>query len=112
MRAGDLYLVDFGQPVRGVEQANVRPALVIHSESYLRIPNLALVCPITRVARGVPNHVPLPPSRDAGLRDESFVMTEQIRAVDRRFVGKHLGAAPVDVTNTVLRIIRDRLIAR
>jgi mRNA interferase MazF len=111
MRAGELYLVDFGEPVRGVQQANVRPAMVVHSDSYVRIPNLAIVCPITRVERRVPNHVAVPAGPDTGLGHVSFVMTEQIRVVDRRFVGASLGAAPRDVTNAVLRIVRDRIIA-
>jgi mRNA interferase MazF len=111
MRAGELYLVDFGPPSRGVEQANVRPAIVIHSDDFMRIPNLAVICPITKADRRVPNHVAIPPSAASGLRHPSFVMTEQIRAVDLRFVGVQLGSAPRDVTNTVLRILRERILA-
>jgi len=111
MRTGELYLVDFGAPSRGVEQANMRPAMVVHSDEFTRIPNFAVVCPITKADRRVPNHVTIPPSAGSGLRHPSFVMTEQIRAVDRRFVGVQLGSAPSDVTNTVLRILRDRILA-
>jgi mRNA interferase MazF len=112
MRAGELFLVDFGPPERGVELANVRPAIIVHSAGYLRIPGLALVCPITRSERDVPNHVAIPPSAQTGLRELSFVMTEQLRAVDRRFVATRLGSAPGEVVEAVLRIIRERHLAR
>jgi mRNA interferase MazF len=112
VRVGELYLVDFGAPNRGVEQANVRPAMVVHSDAFMRIPNLAVVCPITKAERGVPNHVAIPPVPGSGLRHPSYVMTEQIRAVDRRFVGARLGAAPRSVTNAVLLVLRARMIAR
>jgi mRNA interferase MazF len=109
---GELYLVDFGPPTRGVEQAHVRPALVVHSAAFNRIPRLAIVCPITKADRGVPNHVAIAPSQASGLHQPSFIMTEQLCAVDRRFATLRIGTAPPDVTATVLRIVRDRLIAR
>jgi mRNA interferase MazF len=112
VNTGELYLVDFGPPARGVEKANVRPALVVHSPAFNRIPNLAVVCPITKVDRGVPNHVAIPVTPDSGLDHPSYVMTEQIRAIDRRFVVTRIGAAPPAVTDSVLRIVRDRILAR
>lgn len=86
--------------------------MVVHSDELMRIPNLAVVCPITKAERGVPNHVAIPPASGSGLSHPSYVMTEQIKAVDRRFVGERLGAAPRSVTNAVLLVIRDRMIAR
>jgi mRNA-degrading endonuclease toxin of MazEF toxin-antitoxin module len=39
-------------------------------------------------------------------------MTEQLRAVDRRFVTTRLGRAPDEVIDAVLRVIREHLLAR
>jgi mRNA interferase MazF len=112
VRTGELYVVDFGRPdVRGFEQAGTRPALIVHSDAFTRIPNLALVCPLTTRHRGVPNHVGVPADERTGLRSDCFVMTEQLRAVDRRFVLSRIGAAPRPVVNSVLSILRDRLLA-
>ncbi len=111
MRVGEIYLVDFGPPTRGVEQANVRPAMVVHSDGFTRIPNLAIVCPLTTADRRVPNHVAVPPTPESGLRQPSYAMTEQIRAIDRRFVRARLGSAPRAVTSAVLRALRDRILA-
>jgi mRNA-degrading endonuclease toxin of MazEF toxin-antitoxin module len=109
VRTGELYLVDFGPPVRGYEQANVRPALVVHGDGF-RVPNLAIVCPITKAARGVPKHIAIAASAGSGLTQPSFIMTEQIRAVDRRFVAGRLGVAPREVIDTVLQILRWRIL--
>jgi mRNA-degrading endonuclease toxin of MazEF toxin-antitoxin module len=61
--------------------------------------------------RDVPNHVPVP-AGTAGLTRDSYVMTEQLRAVDRRFVGPLIGRAPQEITDQVLRVLRDRALAR
>jgi mRNA interferase MazF len=112
VRAGEIHVVDFGEPaIRGYEQAGTRPALVVHSEAFLRIPNLALVCPLTTRDRRVPNHVPVAADEQTRLRSNCFVMTEQVRAVDRRFVLGRVGVAPVPVVEQVLVILRDRLLA-
>lgn len=112
MRAGELWVVDFGPPqVRGYEQAGNRPALIVHSADFLRIPNLALVCPLTTRARGVPNHVSVPAGERTGLRADCFVMTEQVRAVDRRFVRLRIGTVTPETLETALVIIRDRMLA-
>jgi mRNA interferase MazF len=111
VRPGELYVVDFGPPDRGAEQAGVRPAIVVHREAFLRIPHLALVCPLTTVRRDVPNHVPVP-AGIAGLTRDSYVMTEQLRAVDRRFVGPRLGQASPEIIDRVLHVLVNRALAR
>jgi mRNA interferase MazF len=113
VRAGALYTADLGElHVRGAEQAGRRPVLIVHSHDFARIPNLALVCPLTTTNRGVPNHVLVRPDAHNGLRATCFVMTEQIRAIDLRFVHQHIGSVSRDVLAEVLTILTERLLAR
>ncbi|MDG4823556.1 type II toxin-antitoxin system PemK/MazF family toxin [Asanoa sp. WMMD1127] len=113
MRAGAIYIADLGQArVRGAEQGGVRPVLVVHGHDYERIPNLALVCPFTTTHRGVPNHVSVAPNADNGLVARSFVMTEQVRAIDTRFIRQHVGSLAPSVLAEVLTILTGRLLAR
>ncbi|GIF73118.1 type II toxin-antitoxin system PemK/MazF family toxin [Asanoa siamensis] len=111
MRAGAVFIAELGEP-RGAEQAGRRPVLVVHSHEFARIPNLALICPITMTSRTVPNHVAVAPDADNGLAAPSYVMTEQIRAIDIRFLHRHLGHVSREVLAEVLRILTERLIAR
>jgi mRNA interferase MazF len=56
---GDLVWLDFS-PQAGHEQAGRRPALILSPIAYNRRTGLALVCPLTRQAKGYPFEVPLP----------------------------------------------------
>ena len=85
--------------------------IVVHSDQFVRIPNLALICPLTTRRRGVPNHVQVFRDRANGLQHDCFVMTEQVRAIDRRFLLAPIGAVGPAVLDRVLRILRDRLLA-
>jgi mRNA interferase MazF len=113
VRAGEVFIADLGEAgVRGAEQGGLRPVLVVHSHDFGRIPNLALICPLTTTARGVPNHIAVQPDADNGLAEASFVMTEQLRAIDRRFIRRHVGNIGPKVLTDVLTILTDRLLAR
>jgi mRNA interferase MazF len=112
VRAGDLYVANLGRfGARGSEQGGTRPVVVVHGEQFGRIPSLALVCPLTVRRRGVPNHVPVLHDEVNGLRDDCFVMTEQIRAIDHRFLLAPIGAVGPAVLDRVLMILKDRLLA-
>jgi mRNA interferase MazF len=100
---GDLMLVQFG-PVRGSEQDGVRPALVISTREMHSLSRQAFVCPITRDIKPWPTKVFLP----EGLAAQGAVLSDQMRAIDRRerFVRK-LGQAP----ETCVSEVRDRVAA-
>jgi mRNA interferase MazF len=59
----------------------------------------------------VPNHVPVLRDRTNGLRRDCFVMTEQMRAIDRRFLLAPIGAVLPAVRDRVLLILKDNLLA-
>lgn len=73
---GDLVFLDF-DPVRGHEQAGVRPALVLSAVSYNSKVGLALVCPITSRAKGYPFEVPIP----MGLAINGVILTDQVKSI-------------------------------
>ena len=79
-------------PAVGVEQAGRRPLVVVSSERYLKkVPSLVVVVSVTSVDRGWASHVRL--GGQTGLKDESYAMTEQIKAVDRRRIRRLVGRA-------------------
>ena len=74
---GDLVWLSF-DPQAGHEQAGRRPALVLTRSSYNRRSGLAVVCPITRTAKGYPFEVALP----EGGPVSGVVLADHLRSVD------------------------------
>ena len=80
-----------------------RPALVISNDAFNRRVGLAMVCPLTNTARGVPFHLPIPV--ETGLT--GFVMVEQLKSLDYRQRGaKRIGRVTAGFLEDVLDIVR------
>ena len=76
---GDAVWLDCA-PQAGHEQDGRRPAIVLSPRAYHERTGLALVCPITRRAKGYPFEVTLP----AGFPVEGVVLADQLKSVDWR----------------------------
>lgn len=72
----DLVWIDFN-PVRGHEQANIRPALVLSPKAYNQKTGLMIVVAITSQVKGYPYEVVINEKEIAGV-----VLTDQIRTLD------------------------------
>lgn len=93
---GDIFYADL-EPVIGSEQGGIRPVLVIQNDIGNRHSPTVIVAAITsRINhRHQPTHVHLS-GRQCGLRNESTIMLEQLRTLDKQrllgyvgSVGKH-----------------------
>ena len=96
---GDLLWLTFDPQAGRREQARRRPALVLSPAAYNRRANLALVCPITSVAKGYPFEVALP----VGLPVSGVVLADHLKSADwtaRRaeFVAKASAGVLAEVT--------------
>lgn len=81
------------------EQRGRRPALVLSPVSYNSKVGLAILCPITRHAKGYPFEVALP----EGAPVEGVVLADQARSMDWRARGAAAaGVVPSAVTLEVL----------
>jgi len=92
-RRGDIYLVNF-DPTVGHEIQKTRPALIVQNDIANRFSPITIVAAITSKF----NEPPYPTevileSDQSGLSLRSSVLLNQIRSVDRRRLGKHLGRA-------------------
>ena len=76
---GDLVWLDF-TPQAGHEQAGRRPGLVLSPKAYNKAVGLALICPVTRQAKGYPFEVPLP----EGLPVAGVVLSDHLKSQDWR----------------------------
>ena len=99
--AGDLIWLDF-DPQAGREQAGRRPAIALSPAAYNDKSGLAIVCPVTKRAKGYPFEVPLPKD----LAVTGVVLADHLKSVDwRARRAEKAGRAP----RRVLHDIRDRL---
>jgi len=106
---GEVLWVD-PEPVRGHEQAKPRPFLVVSVDSLNGSPlGLMMAVPLTRTDFGNALHVPVDPP-EGGVRERSFAMPEQLRAMSVERASRRLGSVRPATLTEVLR--RCRLLLR
>lgn len=74
---GNVIYIDFDLQ-SGHEQAGRRPALVLSTSTYNDTTGLALMCPITKRAKGYNFEVPVPPGYDV----YGVILADQIKCLD------------------------------
>lgn len=83
-------MANLGDPT-GREQSGYRPVLVVSGAYYnSSISSLLLVMPLTSKGRGWLSHVAVT-GENSGLDRPSWVMVEQLRAIDRSKLTKFVG---------------------
>jgi mRNA interferase MazF len=103
---GEIWNADL-DPTRGREQAGRRPVLVVSTDRFNEGPaDLVVILPITSKGKGIPWHVPVKASREAGLTKDSFIMCEAIRCVARERLAKRLGEIPEPAMGEVVKRLR------
>ncbi len=88
---GDIVLCDLN-PVVGTEQAGVRPAVVLQIDRANAVSPHTVIAPFTTKIRRalLPSHV-FVPAGVGGLSQDSVVLCEQIRVIDKHRIIKVLG---------------------
>jgi mRNA interferase MazF len=106
---GEVWWAD-PDPTRGREQAKPRPFAIV-SVDQLNRSGLALswAVPLTRTEFGSPLHLEIG-AGEAGLRERSFAMPEQLRAISHERLARRLGTLRPKTLDELLR--RCRLLLR
>lgn len=104
-RRGSVCRVGF-DPAVGHEIRKSRPAVIVSNDHMNELAATVLVMPITG------GHIPYyhwinidPP--EGGLTKPSSIVTEQIRAVDKRRIGKRLGMLRAETLAKIEDAVRD-----
>ena len=105
-RRGDVVLVDLGEPV-GHEAAFERPALVVSHDRLAQL-GLVTVLAVTRTRLGWPSHVEVDPA-ESGLRETSYVQSEQVRTISTRRITRVVGPLPLATVRAVEALVRINL---
>lgn len=101
IKRGDIFLTNF-EPVRGAEQGRIRPALVVQNNISNKFSPLTIVAPITskNYEKVYPTNVFIPKT-DSGLKNDSTILTNQIRTIDKTRFIKKLGVLDLFMMNQV-----------
>jgi len=108
VKRGDVYLVEL-DPTRGAEIKKTRPAVIVQNDIDNRYSPITVVAPITSKfdTQLYPTEVLVKPP-EGGLRVESVVLLNQLRAIDKSRLGRRLGSlksATMTVVNDALAIV-------
>jgi mRNA interferase MazF len=89
---GDVYSVEIPQS-NGHEQAGTRPAVVVQDSEFTERLSTVLLVPLTsnQAALAFPGTFLIRPDAKKGLRLPSVVLGFQLRAIDKRRLGRRLG---------------------
>ncbi len=88
---GGLVLCDLN-PVIGTEQSGIRPVVIIQSDRANRVSPHTIIAPFTSKIRQaiLPSHV-FVPKGIGGLSQDSVILCEQIRVIDKSRILKQIG---------------------
>lgn len=90
-KRGDIYWANL-DPTIGSEIAKTRPVLIVSNDINNQYAATVSVLPITSNTKKVyPYEVVVTPD-ESGLKNDSKIKANQIRTIDKRRIGKKLGA--------------------
>lgn len=101
IRKGDIYYADL-TPVVGSEQGGVRPVLIIQNDVGNRFSTTVIAAAITsrQGKRILPTHIRLEDDLQ-GLHNNSMVLLEQIRTIDRTRLREYIGRLNVSTMHEI-----------
>ena len=104
-RRGEVWLVDFGDPV-GHEQAGLRPAVVVSSDRLNEGgAGVLMVVPLTTSHRGLPSHIEIEPGA-SGLESVSYAKCEDVKSISVERLVHRQGAAEPESLFEIARALR------
>jgi mRNA interferase MazF len=104
-RRGEIWLVDFGEPI-GREQSGRRPAVVVSADGLNASPaGVVIVVPCTTASRALPSHVELAPA-SSGLDELSHAKCEDVKSVSEQRLIARLGVANDEALLAIARALR------
>ena len=104
---GEIWLADLN-PIRGHEQAGIRPCLIVSVDLFNQSPaGLVIVLPVTTKGKGIRSHVCINPP-EAGIKETSYIKCEDIRSISTERLTSRWGVVSPDTMTEVedrLRIL-------
>ncbi len=106
MKRGEIYRADL-DPVRGSEQGGTRPVVIIQNDIGNRHSPTVIVAAVTTRHKKphLAVHVPVS-AQESGLPQDSVVLTEQVRTLEKTRLTRYLGTLSDDAMRRIDRALR------
>jgi len=104
---GDVFIANL-EPRQGSEQGGTRPVVVVSRDALNKHSPVVVTCPITKAenkTRLYPGHVKVS-AGTGGLREDSIIMAEQIRAVSKTRLTNQLGKFDKTLMTSIEAVIK------
>ena len=97
-------------PVKGSEQGGKRPVVIISGNTMNETLPVVIACSLSSQIKGYPGCVPLHPNKDNGLKQDSEVVTFQIRTLAHARLTKKVGVIKVEEFRAILQGLQEVLV--
>lgn len=91
MRQAELWYADLN-PVKGSEQAGLRPVVIVSGNLANKYLNTVICCPLTSKIKNYKGNVVLFPSSSNKLKQASEILTFHIRSLSKERLVKKIGS--------------------
>lgn len=106
IRRGDIVFADL-RPTVGCEQGGIRPVLIIQNNLGNRYsPTTIAIALTTKHKVELPTHVPLHKEQCNGLSDDSVILCEQIRTIDKKRIKEKIGYVDEKYLDDIMEAIK------
>jgi mRNA interferase MazF len=101
----DVYIAQL-DPTVGGEIRKTRPVVIVSNDAINTHSRVVVVASVTsNIERASPSHI-IVPAGTAGLVVSSRILTDQVRAIDRRRLVQRIGRLPVGIRTEVKAALR------
>ncbi len=103
----DVWLVNLN-PTKGSEQSGERPCIILQTNASRNYGATTIIAPFTtkNLNKLYPFEVKIQPSRQNGLKENSKIKLEQIRAIDKTRLLKKLGELEKKTHDDILNSLK------
>lgn len=101
MKQKDIYLANLS-PTKGSEQGGLRPVVVISGDTMNDNLGVCIACPISSKVKKYASCVQLKKNKTNGLKQDSEIITFQVRTVSNKRLGTKIGKISEEELEKVL----------
>ncbi len=106
IKRGEIVLAGL-EPVKGSEQGGIRPVLIIQNDEGNKFSPTTIIVPVTstKFTKEFPTNVNIS-KQESKLNNDSTVLMNQIRTIDKRRIIKRLGVLDNFTMNKIDRALK------